>query len=49
MSAFVRHVYFCSLLLSKLLLFDMFTFVKESIRKLSDLNTVRGNNTRFNY
>ena len=26
---------------------DMFIFVKEGIRKLSDLNTVRGNNTRF--
>ena len=25
----------------------MFIFVKEGIRKLSDLNTVRGNNTRF--
>ena len=27
----------------------MFIFVKEGIRKLSDLNTVRGNNTRFIY
>ena len=26
---------------------DMFIFVKEGIKKLSDLNTVRGNNTRF--
>ena len=26
---------------------DMFIFVNEGIRKLSDLNTVRGNNTRF--
>ena len=25
----------------------MFIFVKEGIRKLSDLNTVRGNDTRF--
>ena len=25
----------------------MFIFVKEGIRKLSDLNTVIGNNTRF--
>ena len=25
----------------------MFIFVKEGIRKLSDLNTVRGNNTKF--
>ena len=25
----------------------MFIFVKEGIRKLSDLNTVRGNNTSF--
>ena len=25
----------------------MFIFVKEGIRKLNDLNTVRGNNTRF--
>ena len=25
----------------------MFIFVKEGIRKLSDLNTVRGNNTQF--
>ena len=26
---------------------DMFIFVKEGIRKLSDLNTVIGNNTLF--
>ena len=26
---------------------DMFIFVKEGIRKLSDLNTVMGNNTQF--
>ena len=25
----------------------MFIFLKEGIRKLSELNTVRGNNTRF--